>query len=240
LNWYLFEERYDPGHQIEWLENELNELEKVGGQAIFIAHIPPVDCIHPYGMRIRAIAERYQHVIRFGLYGHTHNERPNLVRSVSDNKNIGINFVAGSVTTETEKNPSFHVLEIDAEFFTITNIQTYYFNVTLANLENRPTWTLLHDYISHYEMRDMSPDGMFKLAQDVLNNEQAALQFMWNIDRRRNERPTACDQGCRLSNYCDIISSEDFEFDACVGQPAIHSAKDIFFNALQDPWLKMN
>jgi len=63
MNWYLFAQRYDPGHQIEWLENELSALEKIGGQAIFIAHIPPNDCIHPYGMRLKAIAERYQHAI---------------------------------------------------------------------------------------------------------------------------------------------------------------------------------
>ena len=52
--------RYDPGNQITWLENELKELEKVGGQAIMISHIPPGDdCIHAWGHRFRGIMERY-------------------------------------------------------------------------------------------------------------------------------------------------------------------------------------
>jgi len=54
---------------------------------------------------------------------------------------------------------------------------------------------------------------------------------MWNIDRRRNARPTACDSNCRLENYCDIVSSEDFEFNTCVGEQPVNSISDIFFNA---------
>jgi len=132
------------------------------------------------------------------------------------------------------------VIEIDAEFFTVMNIQTYYFNVTLANLENRPTWTFLHDYVAHYAMKDMSPDGLAKMANAVLNDEQAALQFIWNIDRRRNERPVSCNADCRLGNYCDIVASEDFEYNTCMGQKPLTSYSDIFYNALMDPWMVKN
>ena len=30
----------DPGRQLQWLEEELEELEKVGGTAIMLAHVP--------------------------------------------------------------------------------------------------------------------------------------------------------------------------------------------------------
>ncbi len=58
--------------------------------------------------------DRYQHIVRINLYGHTHNEDIQVVKSITDNKNIGINFYAGSITTLTWKNPSFNVIEFDA------------------------------------------------------------------------------------------------------------------------------
>jgi len=33
----------DPGNMLEWFENELQELEKVGGKAIVLAHVPNLD-----------------------------------------------------------------------------------------------------------------------------------------------------------------------------------------------------
>lgn len=40
LNLYLMKNKYDPGQQLEWLENELKELEAIGGNAIIIGHYP--------------------------------------------------------------------------------------------------------------------------------------------------------------------------------------------------------
>lgn len=67
--------KYDPGNHLAWLEKELAKLEKSGGQAIIITHLPTIkECIHGWGHRFRGILDRYQNVIRVGLYGHTHKE----------------------------------------------------------------------------------------------------------------------------------------------------------------------
>ena len=58
--------------------------------------------------------DRFQHIVRMNLYGHTHNEDIQVVKSMNDNKNIGINFYAGSLTTYTNNNPSFNVITFDA------------------------------------------------------------------------------------------------------------------------------
>lgn len=84
-NWYLIENRYDPGAQLEFVVSELSKLEAIGGSAVFISHIPPMNCLHPWGARFRAITERYQHVIKFSLYGHTHKEMFEVVRSFDSN-----------------------------------------------------------------------------------------------------------------------------------------------------------
>lgn len=138
MNWFLWAERYDPGQQIEWFENELAALEAVGGQAILITHIPYYECIHPYGVRLRALFERYQNVIRVSLSGHTHNEEFEVIRSMTDQKNIGLNFIAASLTSYTDKNPGFTVIDLDAEFLLPLNFVTYSFDLSQATTSTPP------------------------------------------------------------------------------------------------------
>ena len=46
LNWRLLVNRNDPGHQLEWLEQELDKIEKTeGGYAYLLAHIPASMCL---------------------------------------------------------------------------------------------------------------------------------------------------------------------------------------------------
>ena len=65
LNWWMLDNRSDPGHQLEWLESELVKIEKDQGFAQIIAHIPTTDCLHQFGIRYKALMERFQHIIRF-------------------------------------------------------------------------------------------------------------------------------------------------------------------------------
>jgi hypothetical protein len=45
---------------LEWLETNLNDLEKVNGTAIIVAHVPNIDeCLRQYGRRFHAIVDRY-------------------------------------------------------------------------------------------------------------------------------------------------------------------------------------
>jgi len=69
---------------------------------------------------------------------------------MSDNKNIGLNFLAGSLTTDTDRNPAFTVVEFDAEFMVPINFKTYYYDIVQANLKNRIDWTYLHDFVEYY------------------------------------------------------------------------------------------
>jgi hypothetical protein len=61
--------------QMKFLTQELDELESIGGLAIVTFHITPDDgCNHDFGVRYRAIMERYQHIIRMTLTAHTHSD----------------------------------------------------------------------------------------------------------------------------------------------------------------------
>jgi hypothetical protein len=82
------------------------------------------------------------------------------VKSFIDNKNIGMNFVGGSVTTFLGLNPSFYQYDVDAETLLPLNYKSYFFNITAANLGN-PNWTYLHDYLEEYDIPDLSPDSLY-------------------------------------------------------------------------------
>lgn len=58
-NFILMNERNDPGHQLEWLEAELLQIETDGGIAILIGHHAPSSCLHQWGTRFRALMERF-------------------------------------------------------------------------------------------------------------------------------------------------------------------------------------
>lgn len=74
LNFNIWGEREDPGHMFSWLEHELLSVEAAEGLAIMVGHYTPANCQHQFGTRYRALMERFQNVVRFGLAGHIHNE----------------------------------------------------------------------------------------------------------------------------------------------------------------------
>lgn len=195
LNWWVFGEREDPGNEIAWLEQTLLDIEADNGIALIMGHYTPSSCQHQFGTRYHALMERFQHIVRFGMQGHTHKESYEITRSISDpSKNIGVNNIAGSATTYMERNPSFMVIEFDAETMVPLNMQTYYMNVTQANLDGKPTWELLHDQLKEYEMTDMSPNSYFDLSQRFLTDMDLATQFVWNKDRRVSSKPDSTNQ----------------------------------------------
>lgn len=59
LNWWLLDNRNDPGKMLEWFENELLQIEKDGGFTHIIAHIPSTSCLHQFGVRYHALVERF-------------------------------------------------------------------------------------------------------------------------------------------------------------------------------------
>lgn len=114
LNWYIWGQREDPGHQFAWLEQELLDTEAQGGLAFLISHYTPQQCQHQFGARYRALMERFQNVVRFTMHGHTHTSYYEVVQSYSNpGTPVMLANVGGSVTTYTQQNPSYMMIEFD-------------------------------------------------------------------------------------------------------------------------------
>lgn len=154
-----------------WLEEELTKLEATGGFAWIIGHVDTNECLHEFGERLWSIYDRFQHVIRFSAYGHTHTEEFRAIKAVpvasqtGPAKAIGTQFVSGSITSWGNNNPAFTVTDFDAEFMVPLNTHTYFVNLTEANLhpERKPEWRLLHDFVAEYDVPDYSPTSLLDL-----------------------------------------------------------------------------
>lgn len=168
----------DPGDQLEWLINELDSLEKINGKALIISHIPNLeDCEPGWGLRYHAILERYQHVVRLSMYGHTHSEQFQITKGMRDSKPLGFAFLAGSGTPNIGVNSGFNVLNLDIETMLPMNIFTHSMNLQEANANDKPEWKLIHDYLESYGVKDLSPSNMMKLAEAIRDDEDTALKY---------------------------------------------------------------
>ena len=153
-----------------------------------------------------------------------------------------MNFVAGSLTTYTDKNPSFTVIEIDEEFMVPVNFKTYYYNLEKANTEGKITWEVLHDFKNFYGMKDLRPDELASFSQRVRSDEALAMLYEWNKYRQSPAtQPKTCDDSCRLSLFCDMTSTEYFQFQNCMGRPTfdwLGDPENALMNFAINPWIK--
>ena len=142
--------------------------------------------------------DRYQNIVRVSFYGHTHQEEFSVTKSVREGKNIGMNFITGSLTTFTNKDPSFSVMALDQDLLIPLTHQTYSLNLNKTNQNNTPVWTLLHDYASMYNLEDLSPDSFNHFSQQVKSDVNLSLLYKWNkVKQTAHRKPTTCDAKCR-------------------------------------------
>lgn len=163
---------------LEWMENELHALEKVGGMAIILAHVPNIDeCSRQIGVRWHALMDRYQTVVRFGVQGHIHKEQWQVQRSTVDKKPIGMNFIVGSATSYQDKPPSFNVVYLHPENLLPVEYETWALDLDYTNQHDQPKWELKYNYKDTYDLPDLSPESFHKYALNMLDNESLAIKF---------------------------------------------------------------
>ena len=73
----------------------------------------------------------------------------------------------GSISPFGGKNPTFSVIEFDAEYMIPTNMETYWMNLTRANDKNSPDWLLLTNFTRDQNLTDMSPDSVMSFAKSI-------------------------------------------------------------------------
>ena len=220
----------------------MKEIEAEGGFAILIAHIPASQCLHQFGLRYKALMERYQAVVRFTYYGHTHDEEIFVTQAINTTQAIGWNLVAASGTSGDTRNPAFTLIEYDKEYMVPTNMWTYYFNLTEANArpDAVPEWKVLHDFKEEYKLDDLRPSNLLDFTKRMFNDASLASQYEWNKSRRGPvARPDVKQYD---KNYLCLSASEIFEQRDCLGEKDIDLksfSNTDFFNYLMGNWVNI-
>lgn len=218
-------------------------MEATGEKAYIIGHVQPggSDCLYEWSIRYRALIERYQHLVLFHLFGHTHQE---FWHVFTDTKNAtGINTMhgPGGVTTYKKNNPAFKIYDIDYETGYPVKSHKYYFNLTKANLGD-PSWEYAFEMTEEYNLKDMSPQSFTDFSKRFLTEEGLATK--WEKNKRSNSeavKDATCDtEECKRQCYCDHYTLVYFEDRDCRGQKRIDYVQDTVnsvYETFFDPWV---
>ena len=221
FNFYLLKEYNDPKKELEWLENTLREMEQTGEVAIIIGHMSPgvPDCLNEVSSRLRVLFDRFQHVIRLNLFGHTHMEEIEVVRAMEDNKAVGVNYLTSSFTTFTDTNPSLRVITLDVETKLPVKISTYTVDLKKANQDDEyAKFMFNHEMTEDYGLLNLSPSSILNLTQSFATNEESAKKYIANKSARSPSayaEAESCDSKCRRKLSCYTSFSTYFETVEC-------------------------
>jgi len=235
MNWWRLAEINDPLNHIAWLEAELARLQKIGAQALIVSHFTPTSYLYSFGKRFKSLMERYQDVVRFSFTGHSHLQGFHITKSIKEQQPLGWSFLAGSVGSNGNKNPVFNVVEMDAEFMVPVGIEVYYADIMKANKEGKLTWEHYISWGKEYNLPDMRPSHMSAFAERIRDDEQTAINFIYNAFRGARSRLDECDEDCRLGVFCEVQSSGPRDGQICHGK----TPKPSFYELVMDPWYEV-
>lgn len=247
MNWHSVLVYTDPGNMLEWMEKELSDLEAIGGSAIVMSHVPNLDeCLRQYGRRFHAILDRFQTVIRAGIYSHTHSLSYQVVSDLATKKPIGMSYVIGSLTTYhfastpehiVDKDPNFCVMYLDPDTMIPIDYEVWRFDLKYANENNQPKWFKQYDYREYFGLPDLSPKSFMDFTADqILKNETAALLYRDHINM--NHPDDECDIECRTKLFCEITTNDFDEQQSCLGKGLTNSKNliNVVFNMINHHW----
>ena len=153
--------------------------------------------------------DRFQHIVRFSIFGHVHLEIYGVAHSFENPSPIGVHYWAGSVSSWYSVNPSFRMFEVDLETMLPVKVHTYVMNI---REEVDPKWKYDHEVTELYNMTDLSPESFAKLSHDIKDNEQLAILYQKTMSSHGNQTDyDTCDEACRLNLYCSTMNTVYFE-----------------------------
>lgn len=157
-NFNLISDQSGSKVMFKWLIDVLRQAEKDGEYVYLLNHIPMnanfylTEC----AVRLRAVIDRFNYIIRGHFTGHTHVDDIVGVHSYFNaSEIIDINYVAPPLTTYSNHLPSFRVYQIDSSTKHIIDYEQYRFNVTEANIKGGAKWYISHKATELYQVKDL-------------------------------------------------------------------------------------
>lgn len=222
FNFFLYIDQVDPDGTLQWFIDQLLDSESKGEKVHIISHIPSgADyCLKGWAFNFYDIVNRFENTITGQFYGHTHYDHFQVFYENANPKGrpTHFNFITPSVTTYDFSNPSYRIYTIDGAYqgssFTTIEAETYYTNVTKANIDNHePIWELEYTTKKAYGMKDFSPESWNDLINRMEKN--TTLFGLFHLHYRRHNYESWCphDKLCVRKFTCNMRTARAHDQD---------------------------
>ncbi|XP_053682199.1 sphingomyelin phosphodiesterase-like [Sabethes cyaneus] len=221
FNWWVL---YDPAYlinQLTWLHDTLLQAEQAGEKVHILAHIPigSGSSFITWSRQYRRIVDRFWDTITAHFHGHTHADEFNIFYSAANPQHaVNVAFNAGGVVPFSNYNPNYVVYYVNPQTFEVTDFESFYFNLTEANLHplRDPLWQNLYSFSQDFNIPNVSPASLDGLARRFGSNP-TDLHRYWELKVKRGDPflERGCDGSCLLGHLCSIVTNEANDDTKC-------------------------
>ncbi|EFA80626.1 saposin B domain-containing protein [Heterostelium album PN500] len=206
-NLWMIQNITDPAGMLEWLIETMESIEAAKERAYIIGHIPTgiSDCIDIWAQQLYQIVDRYEDSIIALFFGHTHHDQFQVYHDKTDGHPMAVSYIAPSVTTYTNQNPSYRIYTIDQDSGYILESSTYHGDVADANTKGFPTWKLTYNATTAYNMTNMFAADWQSVLDNMNTNTQVFNQY-YNFFYAQS--PYASSNPCTSKSCIDYYTCE--------------------------------
>lgn len=236
-NWYLLKDSTDPGNMLDFLRKELKSSEEKGEKVYIISHYPNNSCLDKFGKIQDALHDRFSETIRGIFVGHSHGDGISFVRDSKSNQIIGTSLLTGSLTTYSNRNPSFRIIEVDKETLRPINFHQYRLDLEKANKnpeKEELDFEKVYSFLEEYEIKDMTHVGIHEFLNKLESDKITISKFKHHSDSKVG--PIVIDQNLDLQPFCSTFNIPSQE-DRCNNKK--ESALDKILNLARGQWKRV-
>ncbi|XP_077294992.1 sphingomyelin phosphodiesterase 1-like [Arctopsyche grandis] len=221
-NWWIHLDPEDPSGQFKWLVDTLLAAENAGEKVHILSHIPNAltDVYSVCSREYKRIIERFSDIITAEFNGHTHNDEFKVYyEKKNSSKAIHVAWNGGSLTPYSFVNPNYRIFEVDSDTSEIIDFETWYYNLTEANLkpEELPTWYNEYSFKDFYNLLSLKPVELDRLVNKMVTTGKELLSIHYHAFRGKSSDTyfKECDDNCVKNNLCYITTSELYDNAKC-------------------------
>jgi len=204
----------DPAGQWAWLSKELVQARANNEKVYIIAHVYPgnEEAREEYSKRYESLINNYTDIILGQFFGHSHKDQLLFLKNASAITSMA--YIAPSVTTFAEMNPSYRIYFYNRKTFEIIDYEQYYMNLTEANLNKKASFQLNYRATQFFDIPQLSLDG-WKKVLNKMHNDPIFWNDYWKQVWNGYVPVGDCLEKCRQNILCEIESATRTALKSC-------------------------
>lgn len=120
------------------------------------------------------------------------------------------------MTTYTEENPGYAILDVDRATMLPVNWRIFAMDVAKANETGKPEWGQLTDYTQDYGLvGGISPETIMDFTERYQTDADLYWQFAWDKSRHYGEKPSGHHENSAKADLCRFTANSDYADKIC-------------------------